>query len=415
MTDYTNGMRRAAHIADAATTPEHAAKQIRREALSIDAQENSTYPRKLDKEVLMNALREIIRRIECCGASEQLTHAVTLASDLLLAVDDVPYASRAREALQRVCNALDVAGVPTAEPLPCPWCAEKPHSFGHDEGWDVQCMNGRCPVEPKAIAFSEHAAITPETGALRAIIERDRTLFADVVTNMRKTLSGVDWMASGRGSYEWDDARYQKEFGEAVLGIRAQLDVLAQRARDWSNSPVKWSDIQAARSFQYSRESNVHWLAKQLRDRASGENSELLYAAANVIDQQADECRKWRESNLERQTRLEASSRTPEQPQWTLTQELAQALRTCLIELNHNEDRLNLKSRQLANAALARYDAETSRGSEGEVTADDAEFLVQAVARQALAAGEDLGYRLTQGRMLNALREWKAREISKGA
>jgi hypothetical protein len=40
----------------------------------------------IDQEFLFAALSEIIARIERCGASPELTHAVSLASDLLLAI-----------------------------------------------------------------------------------------------------------------------------------------------------------------------------------------------------------------------------------------------------------------------------------------------------------------------------------------
>lgn len=42
----------------------------------------------MDQETIFAALGELTRRIEACGASVELTHAVTLCSDLRMAIGD---------------------------------------------------------------------------------------------------------------------------------------------------------------------------------------------------------------------------------------------------------------------------------------------------------------------------------------
>lgn len=55
-----------------------------------------------DKTLLSDALREVCRRIEACGASPELTNAVSLAGDLYFAVQqNDPYAlARVKSSLQ---------------------------------------------------------------------------------------------------------------------------------------------------------------------------------------------------------------------------------------------------------------------------------------------------------------------------
>ena len=66
------------------------------------------YPRH-DK-YLYAALREIVNRIELCGASPELTNAVSLASDLAAAIGD-RHNNQDKNAAYRVCAELGVNGV----------------------------------------------------------------------------------------------------------------------------------------------------------------------------------------------------------------------------------------------------------------------------------------------------------------
>jgi len=61
----------------------------------------------IDRELLSEALREIVARIERCGASIELTHAVSLAVDLMYATSPIDD-ELSRDAMDRVRNALRV-------------------------------------------------------------------------------------------------------------------------------------------------------------------------------------------------------------------------------------------------------------------------------------------------------------------
>jgi len=87
-----------------------------------------------------------------------------------------------------------------------------------------------------------------EVKRLRAVIERDRCTFADCVTKMKKALQACWWIVDSRGPYEWDDKRYQDEFGEALRGIDAELEKIANRARDMTDSPSTEAELREARS-----------------------------------------------------------------------------------------------------------------------------------------------------------------------
>lgn len=83
---------------------------------------------------------------------------------------------------------------------------------------------------------------------LRGVIERDRSRVAEILQKLRSIMSGREWLREpARGSYAWDDARYQKEFGDALDAIEAAIEPLRTLAADLSDSPTDWADIQAAR------------------------------------------------------------------------------------------------------------------------------------------------------------------------
>ena len=57
-------------------------------------------------------------------------------------------------------------------------------------------------------------------------LEADRTSVAEGVTAALKTIGGFAWLISGRGSYEWDDDRWHKEFESAATGVTKALEPL---------------------------------------------------------------------------------------------------------------------------------------------------------------------------------------------
>lgn len=88
-----------------------------------------------------------------------------------------------------------------------------------------------------------------EVTRLRNILERDRSTVADGVNALKKAMASYDWLRGpGRGSYAFDDERYQKEFGDALDLIRAAIDPLLRVAGDWTDCPTSPADIAAARA-----------------------------------------------------------------------------------------------------------------------------------------------------------------------
>ena len=69
--------------------------------------------------------------------------------------------------------------------------------------------------------------------------EFDRSKLYTGVKKMIEVLRGREWMASGRGCYEWDDDRWYKEFGEAFTEIHEVLTELAKVAHNFHASTYK--------------------------------------------------------------------------------------------------------------------------------------------------------------------------------
>lgn len=77
--------------------------------------------------------------------------------------------------------------------------------------------------------------------------ERDRSRVADALNAITDEVARRSWLCSSRGSYEWDDERYQQEFSQALDAIGAATDKLKAVAGDWSHSPMSDDAIQIAR------------------------------------------------------------------------------------------------------------------------------------------------------------------------
>ena len=86
-----------------------------------------------------------------------------------------------------------------------------------------------------------------ERAALGRQLEFDRSRVADGVTAIKKALGSREWLTESRGPYEYDDARYQQEFGAAVTEIRQALEPLAKIAGDWTDCPRDTETIAWAR------------------------------------------------------------------------------------------------------------------------------------------------------------------------
>jgi hypothetical protein len=85
--------------------------------------------------------------------------------------------------------------------------------------------------------------------ALEDKLDTERYKVAISVQAIRKALDGRRWLSeAGRGSYTYDDERYQQEFGAALDEIDAALEPLRQIARDLSDCPTDPLRVAANRS-----------------------------------------------------------------------------------------------------------------------------------------------------------------------
>jgi peptidyl-tRNA hydrolase len=110
------------------------------------------------------------------------------------------------------------------------------------------------------------AKLEASTSVLESVIERDRSIFADCVTAIKKELESYQWLREGRGPYEWDDDKWHQEFAEAYKSIMSALEPAVKLAGDLSNSPKKWEEVQAARMTATEREQAA--VAAALRELA---------------------------------------------------------------------------------------------------------------------------------------------------
>lgn len=83
-----------------------------------------------------------------------------------------------------------------------------------------------------------------ERDRLRDVIERDRTKTAEIIGGIRAVVGRWSWLGEGRGSYAWDDDRYQDEFRQMLDALKEATDPLRALAADWTDCP---QDYQAAR------------------------------------------------------------------------------------------------------------------------------------------------------------------------
>ena len=80
-----------------------------------------------------------------------------------------------------------------------------------------------------------------------ALNEFDRSKLCDSLTKMRDVLRGREWLASGRGCYEYDDDRWYKEFGEAISEIHNCMEDLQRQAGSWTFCPRDKDKVLQAR------------------------------------------------------------------------------------------------------------------------------------------------------------------------
>lgn len=84
---------------------------------------------------------------------------------------------------------------------------------------------------------------------MRLVIERDRTGFTEGLNRIRRELDSRRGMAESRGSYEWDDDAYRKEFSAALDAIAKEVTTAEEisHAHDLSDSARDAGEVQKSR------------------------------------------------------------------------------------------------------------------------------------------------------------------------
>ena len=102
------------------------------------------------------------------------------------------------------------------------------------------------------LALSLARARTTEAEQVRQeyskIVERDRSLVAQAVAALTKTIACYNWLATDRGSYEYSDDNFHREFGNALREINEAIEPLQKLAADWSFCPLDIESIAEART-----------------------------------------------------------------------------------------------------------------------------------------------------------------------
>lgn len=88
-----------------------------------------------------------------------------------------------------------------------------------------------------------------EVERLQDLLDIERYRVAIALQDIKRAIGGRCWLAEGgRGSYTYDDERYQQEFGHALDEIDAAMKPLQAIARDWSDCPRDPLRVAANRS-----------------------------------------------------------------------------------------------------------------------------------------------------------------------
>ena len=98
---------------------------------------------------------------------------------------------------------------------------------------------------------AQTALAAAEAGFKAACVsnEQSRSAIAPVVSELKMIITRRDWMAEGRGPYEWDDPAYQKEFGIAMQEWQDAIKPLQSVAANWSYCPTDPDEITTAREL----------------------------------------------------------------------------------------------------------------------------------------------------------------------
>lgn len=105
-----------------------------------------------------------------------------------------------------------------------------------------------------------------EIARLKSVNERDRSQVAEALAAIIAAIRSREWLVEGRGSYEWDDDRYQSEFGQALEEIRKAAATLSPLASNWSDCPLQFDEIIRARTDWQSKAEGLEAENARLRE-----------------------------------------------------------------------------------------------------------------------------------------------------
>lgn len=129
-------------------------------------------------------------------------------------------------------------------------------------------MSDPYPIsDPWRVLAELHAVIAAkdaEIERLKGANELDRRSLWAVVRAIDEEITGRMWLIDGRGSYEWDDDRYRREFGWAVHALQEKLEPLRKIAHDLTNCPETEKGVDSVRRLEH----RIAELESKLANRA---------------------------------------------------------------------------------------------------------------------------------------------------
>lgn len=110
---------------------------------------------------------------------------------------------------------------------------------------------GYCPFA--RIDATPPSSVDATIERIRDVLDTERYKIAIALQGIKRAIDGRRWLSEpGRGSYTYDDERYQTEFGAALDEIATALEPLRKIAGDWSDCPRDPLRVAANRSAALS-------------------------------------------------------------------------------------------------------------------------------------------------------------------
>ena len=104
------------------------------------------------------------------------------------------------------------------------------------------------PLQARIAELEQALAKSQElVTAIGEQLEADRTEVAMCMTTANRAIDQRHWLTEGRGSYEWDDDNWHKEFYAAAVEIKEALSPLTKIAANWKGCPQTSEQIAQAR------------------------------------------------------------------------------------------------------------------------------------------------------------------------